>query len=174
MKVFKLPAILILLLLFIISCGKIEKLPPEPSITFKSFEVFDTVENLLGNKIKGGRLNFHFQDGDGDLGAPNETITPNDTNLFLILYRLKGGKFQKVQANDYLYPAFTFYTIPNLDRKGQNKILHGNIGITILFPFFYPADTVKFRFFVKDRALHLSNVDSTCIIVLTMNGICEK
>ena len=173
MRSLGLPAIIVLFLLFIMSCGKIEKLPPEPSITFKSFEVFDSLD-ILGNKIKGGRLIFHFQDGDGDLGlAPaQQTGAIDSTNLFFTLYRKTGSIFQEVANNDPLRPSS--YRIPFMDRQGQNKILRGNISVTFLYLFYYPADTIKYVFYVKDRASHVSNTDSTCVIVLTMNSICNK
>lgn len=77
------PVALLFTLLFSVSCRKIEKLPPEPSIKFTSFEVFDSTD-ILGNIDKGGRLKFYFEDGDGDLGlqAPQDNNT-DSTNLFL-------------------------------------------------------------------------------------------
>jgi hypothetical protein len=173
MRSVKFPASIILILLFFVSCGKIEKLPPEPSITFTSFEVFDSID-ILGNKVKGGRLYFHFQDGDGDLGLPSsqQTGEVDSTNLFFILYRKTGGLFREAANNDPLKPAS--FRIPFMDRQGQNKILRGKIAVTFLYLFYSPSDTIKYRFFVKDRLQHLSNTDSTCVIVLTKNGICEK
>ena len=173
MRSYKFPAGIILILLFTFSCGKIEKLPPEPSITFKSFEVFDSTD-LLGNKVKGGRLTFHFVDGDGDLGlpAPNQAAGSDSTNLFFTLFRKTGGTFIQVADNDPLKPSS--YRIPFMDRQGQNKILRGNIGITFLYLFYSPSDTIKYSFFVKDRAEHSSDTASTCVIILTKNGICNN
>jgi hypothetical protein len=165
-----LPTIL-LFFLSIISCGKIEKLPPEPAIAFKSFEVFDSTD-ILGNKVKGGRLVFQFQDGNGDLGLdfPRITGTIDSTNLFFTLYRKTGSSFQEVPPDDPSRPSP--YRIPFMDRQGQNKILRGTISITFLYLFYSPADTLKYKFYVKDRAQNLSNTDSTCVFVLTRNGIC--
>jgi hypothetical protein len=173
MRSVKLPASLVSFLVLIISCGKIEKLPPEPSISFTSFEVFDSLD-ILGNKVKGGRLTFRFQDGDGDLGldSPQQTGAVDSTNLFFTLYRKTGGAFQEVANNDPLRPSS--YRIPFMDRQGQNKILRGNISITFLYLFYYPSDTIKYKFYVKDRGQHLSNVDSSCVVVLTVNGTCNK
>ncbi len=167
------PTLALLFLLFIISCGKIEKLPPEPSIGFKSFKVFDSVD-ILDNKIKGGQLIFRFQDGDGDLGldVPQNTGSVDSTNLFFTLYRKTGGVFKEVPANDPLRPSP--YRIPFMDRQGQNKILKGTIRITFLYLFYTPADTLVYKFYVKDRAQNISNTDSTCVFVLTKNGICER
>lgn len=161
------------LLPFLISCGKIEKLPPEPNIRFTSFEIFDSTD-ILGNLEKGGRLKFYFEDGDGDLGLP----TPqkgnglDSTNLFLTLFRKTKGVFAKVPDNDPLKPSS--YRIPYMDRQGQNKILRGTISVTFLYLFYSQTDTLKYTFFVKDRALHSSDTVSTCEIVIAKNGICSK
>ena len=167
------PAAILLILLFILSCGKIEKLPPEPNIRFKSFEVFDSTD-ILGNDVKGGRLNFYFEDGDGDLGlpVPEDRTSLDSTNLFFTLFRIKRGVPVPVGDNDPLKPSS--YRIPYMDRKGQNKILRGNISVTFLYLFYYPSDTIKYEFFVKDRAEHSSNMASTCEIVFTANRICNN
>lgn len=173
MRSIKYPAIAVSILLFLISCGKIEKLPSEPSIKFTSFEVFDSTD-ILGNDVKGGRLNFYFEDGDGDLGlaAPVLNSGTDSTNLFFTLFRRSGGTLVQAADNDLLKPSD--YRIPYMDRQGQNKILHGNICVTFLYLFYSPKDTIKYDFFVKDRAEHESNVASTCEIVLTANGICKN
>jgi hypothetical protein len=159
--------------LFLYSCGKIEKLPPEPSIKFRSFEVFDSVD-ILGNDVKGGRLNFYFEDGDGDLGLPSPGTysTLDSTNLFFILFRKSSGVFVKAPQNDPLKPSP--YRIPYMDRQGQNKILRGNIRITFLYLFSKPTDTIQYQFYVKDRALNSSDTVETCEIVLRNNGVCNN
>lgn len=169
----KYPAIVIIIFLFVGSCGKIEKLPPEPSIRFSNFQIFDTTD-LLGNDVKGGRLNFYFEDGDGDLGlaSPDNTLNPDSTNLFFKLYRKTSGIMVPAPDDDLLTPSS--YRIPFMIRLGQNKILRGNISVTFLYLFYSDADTIKYEFFVKDRALHESNKASTCEIVVTQNGICSE
>jgi len=173
MRSVKYPSAVLLILLFISSCGKIEKLPPEPSIKFRSFEVFDSTD-ILGNSVKGGRLNFYFEDGDGDLGlpAPENNTGQDSTNLFFTLFRINGGAPVQAADNDPLKPSR--YRIPYMDRQGQNKILRGNISVTFLYLFYSPSDTIKYEFFVKDRAEHSSNTASTCEIVLKANGICNN
>jgi hypothetical protein len=172
MRSVKFQALLILILISIMSCGKIEKLPPEPSIKFKSFEVFDSTD-ILGNIDKGGRLNFYFEDGDGDLGmATDSNNSPDSTNLFFTLFRKTHGVFSPVANNDPLKPSS--YRIPYMDRQGQNKILRGNISVTFLYLFYSSSDTIRYKFFVKDRAAHSSDTASTCDIVLTRNGICNN
>jgi hypothetical protein len=153
------------------SCGKIEKLPPEPSIRFTSFEVLDTIDRL-GNGYKAGILKFYFQDGDGDLGlaAPVAGSGGDSTNLFFTLYRRKAGILSPAPADDPLKPSD--YRIPYMERPGQNKILKGTISVTFLYLFATPNDTIKYEFYIKDRAEHLSNTASTCEIALKTNEIC--
>jgi hypothetical protein len=164
-------AIVVFISLIVASCGKIEKLPPEPSIKFTSFEVFDTLD-LLGNSYKGGRLKFHFQDGDGDLGLlqPEQGSTADSINLFFSLLRRQGGTLAPAADTDPLKPSN--YRIPYMERLGQNKILKGIVSVTFLYLFGTPNDTIKYEFYIKDRAGHESNSVSTCEIALKVNGIC--
>jgi hypothetical protein len=169
----KCPVIAVFISLFIASCGKIEKLPPEPSIKFTSFEVFDTTD-ILGNEYKGGRLKFYFEDGDGDLGlrSPVYGTSADSTNLFFTLFRRTGGTLVPAANNDPLKPSD--YRIPFMERLGQNKILRGTISVTFLYLFGTPNDTIKYEFYIKDRADNLSNTASTCEIALKTNGICNN
>jgi hypothetical protein len=173
MKPVKYLAVIISFFMLLSTCGKIEKLPPEPSIKFRSFEVFDSTD-ILGNNVKGGRLNFYFEDGDGDLGLPSPGTysTTDSTNLFFILYRKTSGVFVKAPQNDPLRPSP--FRIPYMDRQGQNKILRGNIRVTFLYLFSKPTDTIQYQFFVKDRAQNLSDTVQTCEIVLRNNGVCNN
>lgn len=168
MRSIKYQAVIILIFFFLAACGKIEKLPPEPSIAFRSFEVFDTITDL--GAIRAGRLNFYFEDGDGDLGlqSPEEGSLTDSTNLFFILSRKTGGLLVPVSDDDPLKPSS--YRIPFMDRQGQNKILRGNISITFLYLYYTSTDTIKYEFYVKDRADHSSNSASTCEIFLNENG----
>jgi hypothetical protein len=114
------------------SCGKIEKLPPEPKIKFTSFEVFDTIDIYLGNSFKAGRLKFYFEDGDGDMGLqqPQKGSTADSTNLFFTLLRRQGGILAPATDTDPLKPPAN--RIPYMERLGQNKILKGTISVTFL------------------------------------------
>ena len=113
------------LLIFLGSCGPIEKLPPEPAIEFRTFALFDTID-ILGNPAKAGKLTFYFEDGDGDLGlaAPDSIAFSSGSNLFLQLYRKTGGVFELAPPSDPLYPSE--YRIPYLNAPGQNKDTQGN------------------------------------------------
>lgn len=149
------------------SCKKLETLPPEPHVEFTSFTVFDTTD-ILGNKSKAGKLRFHFEDGDGDVGL--DTPVPGQldtTNLFLTLYRKVDGQMVPAPSDDPLAPSK--YRIPFMERLGRDKILQGTISITFLYLFYNQGDTISYDFYLKDRALNSSNVASTKEIVLSVN-----
>jgi len=159
---------LIIVSLFILgSCHKVEQLSAVPHIEYTSFTIFDTTD-ILGNTSKGGRLKFHFEDGDGDLSldAPSASQT-DSTDLFFTLYRKVGGIMVQAPDNDPLKPSA--YRIPYLEKLGQNKILKGTISVTFLYLFYSPADTIRYDFYIEDRALNVSNVASTNEIVLSVN-----
>jgi hypothetical protein len=162
-----------LFLIATFSCVKIQTLPPEPYVEFTSFKVFDTVD-ILGNTAKGGTLKFYFEDGDGDLGLPPPATgqTYDTTNLFLTLYRKAGGVMVPAPENDPLKPSD--YRIPYMERLGQNKILKGYISVTFLYLFYSESDTIRYDFYIKDRALNVSNIASTSEIALFVNDLYEK
>ncbi len=168
MNKLKYPGIIFLVIFLTFSCKKLEQLPAIPNIEFTSFTVFDTTD-ILGNSAKGGRLKFYFEDGDGDIGlkSPSE-IQLDTTNLFFTLFRKSGGVMVPAPANDPLKPSD--YRIPYLERLGQNKILKGTISVTFLYLFYSPADTIRYDFYLKDRAENLSNTVSTSEIILSENG----
>jgi hypothetical protein len=161
--------------LALVSCGKIDTLPAEPHIEFTSFAVFDTTD-LLGNIVKGGRLKFYFEDGDGNVGLPvpseKEEEPLDSINLFLSLYRMNNGTLTPASDNDPLKP--TGYRIPYMERTGQNKILKGDISVVFMYLFYTAEDSISYDFFIKDRAENLSNTVSTGVIPLFYNGIYEE
>jgi hypothetical protein len=154
------------------SCGEIETLPEIPKIEFTSFTVFDTID-ILGNSAKGGRLKFYFEDGDGNIGLP--TPVPgqesDSLNLFFSLLRKEDGELAPAPDNDPLKPSA--YRIPYMERTGQNTILQGTIAVTFLYNFFSEEDTIRYEFYLKDRAENLSNTVSTNDIVLSVNAVYE-
>ena len=58
-----------------------------------------------------------------------------------------------------------FYRIPPLDREGQNKTLQGEIEVEIEY-YSIDYDTLKYSFYLIDRAYHRSNTDTTTEILL--------
>lgn len=172
MRIVKYLLIIISVSLFLNSCRKIEHLPDIPRIEFTSFQIFDTTD-ILGNLTKGGRLKFYFEDGDGDLGLEGPAKYSTDTtNLFFTLYRKTGGTMVQAPDNDPLRPSS--YRIPYMERKGINTILKGTISVTFLYLFYNQTDTIQYEFFLKDRALNESNVESTSEIIISKNDLYKK
>ncbi len=156
-------------LMMLDSCKKIEQIPSVPEIEYISFQIFDTTD-ILGNKAKGGRLKFSFQDGDGDLGMheqAGQTLDSNDLNITL---------FRKIQGVMTIVPdtvldplKVSSFRIPYMERTGQNKILKGKIDVIFLYQFYTVEDTIKYDFYIKDRASNKSNVVSTNEIIVFQN-----
>jgi hypothetical protein len=167
--------IVVFSLLAFVSCGKIDTLPEEPRIEYTSFTVFDTID-LLGNIVKGGRLKFYFEDGDGNVGldppSAEEGGSLDSINLFLTLYRMNDGSISPAPDDDPMKP--TGYRIPYMERTGQNKILKGDISVVFMYLFCSEEDSIRYDFYIKDRAENLSNIASTGVIPLFYNGIYEE
>jgi len=164
------PAVAIFSLITLYSCEDIQKIPARPRVDYTSFTVFDTTD-LLDNKVKGGRLKFFFEDGDGDLGlaAPVEDQTNDSINLFLKLYRMENGIMTPAPDDDPLKPSG--FRIPYMIRTGLNRVLRGNISVDFMYLFTTKEDSIKYVFYIKDRAENISNIDSTSILPLFYNGV---
>jgi len=162
---YKISAILLIFIGFIFSCQKIITYSDIPQIKFKSFTLKDTVD-AIDNIIKLGELVFSFIDGDGDLGLEQpDSIQQNDTiivNLFFTLFEKIDGQFQKVDEEDLETPLN--YRIPYMEREGQNKTLKGEIQVNFEY-YIIEYDTIKYEFYIVDRALHKSNVETTPEII---------
>lgn len=169
MKVLNFSVSIIVVLAVFIGCTKIEHISPIPHIAFKSFTVFDSLNSDLQTQFKAGKLIFSFEDGDGDVGLSASDTT---TDLFFTLYRIKNGITAPAPPDDPLFPSS--YRIPYMVRLGQNKILKGSISVTILYLFYSNEDTIKYDFYITDRALNKSNVASTSDIALGVNNTYRK
>lgn len=159
--------ILIFLLIFTFSCKKPQQYPTIPQISYKSYEIRDTID-LLDNVVKRGKLKFYVIDGDGDIGLSEaDSIAPYNLgslyyhNLFLTMYEKIDGKFEKV---DLTVPLN--YRIPYVVPQGQNKTLKADIIVDIDFPQVINYDTIKYDFFIFDRALNQSNIISSPEIII--------
>ena len=158
----KILILIIIVLLGGLSCKKIESLPETPSISFKSFILKDTtITDLLGNEGKIGELIFDFEDGDGDIGLTQPdslSVDSTNFNLFFTLFGKIDGEFIEVSEDDL--KTTLNYGIPYIEKEGQNKALKGEIQVDFRYHTF-EYDTIKYSFFIVDRALHKSNVETT-------------
>jgi hypothetical protein len=151
-------------MLLVSSCMKKEVYPDTPQIAFQNFTtVFDT-----GKVATRGYLTISFKDGNGDIGLrPEETQPPYDTgsiyyyNFIIDYYEKQNGSFVKLT-----FPIPFSARIPYLTPDDPNKAITGIIVDTLTLNPQPAHDTIKFKFFIYDRALHKSNVDSTPPIIL--------
>lgn len=151
--------------LCLLSCGKVESYPPEPFIRYEGFKLTDTVD-LLGNKKLIGALRFSFIDGDGDLGIDEAQYPQGGVyNLFFTMFEKTEGVFVKV-GEDKL-PTPINYIIPYMERTGQNKTLKGVVQVDFEY-FFFSFDTIRYDFYVVDRANNQSNIETTPELVLKL------
>ncbi len=154
-------------------CEPPEKLSDLPEIKFKDFIMTDTVDEL-DNPIKRGELKFSIVDGDGDIGLKESDTTgayhPDSTyyhNLFINLYEMIDGEFQEIELKIPHY-----YRTPFIEeREGQNKSLKAEIKVDFQYSSnFFKHDTIRYSFYIVDRALHRSNTEYTPYILLNDNG----
>ncbi len=146
------------------SCMKKESYPDVPEIAYESFAaVYDT-----GRYPKSAILTISFRDGDGDIGLRFfDTLPPYQKNgqyyynYVIEYFEKRMGTFVKVDLD----PPFSA-RIPWLTPDDQNKAIKGIIVDTLQMNPKPLYDTIRLRFFIYDRALNRSNVDSTPPIIL--------
>ncbi len=162
--------ILILFILsFILSCKKPEKYSTTPEITFKEIPIKDTT--VFGNHLKRCVLTYSLIDGDGDIGFQDgDTFPPYEIsgnyyyNVLIIMSKMVDGVYQVVDTPE-IGTHFYFRT-KYIEPTGQNKTLKCTFYINLDFDIPSSWDSIKFDFFMYDRALHKSNIASTPLVVL--------
>lgn len=155
----------ILIILISSACLKTEPVSPIPEIVFGSYELYEAVDSL-GNQLIVGELEFSFVDGDADFGMNGiwDTLTWNELNYNVFL-----KPYEKV---DTLYfpipddstkppPYYRILRDTPLDRVGQNKTVKGFIRIEMYFFVIPDYDTLRYDFYIVDRAMNKSNIEST-------------
>ncbi|PLX10916.1 MAG: hypothetical protein C0594_04235 [Marinilabiliales bacterium] len=157
--------LLLLLLVFLTYCEKPDSYPINPQIEYEAVYLIDTTDPL-GNTGSAPLLVFSFVDGDGDIGLKQSdtsgvysTDSTFHNNLFFTLYEKVNGEFQEA---DSLLFGFN-YRIPFVGWEESNRALKGQIYVQFV-PLYF--DTIKFEFYMVDRALHKSNVETSPEIAL--------
>jgi hypothetical protein len=160
----------IISIVFIVSalfagCDEIVKYPATPIIDYKNFALYSTTDDL-GNNIFLGKMEVDFTDGDGDIGLiqPDSTIFSDSLkyNFFTSLYNMNNGVFEKIEG----FVGEQNFRIPFIERKGQNKNLKGTIYVEFEYKLI-KYDTIFYTFYMKDRANHRSNIDTSDVIIFT-------
>ncbi len=164
----RLAYILIVSALILTGCPTPQVLPDIPRVEFRSFILSEKTGDL--GKILTGELTFYFEDGDGDIGfhASLDSLSQPDSvkyNLFLTLHEKVNGTYRTVDTSEL--ETKPFYRIPPLDREGQNKTLKGEIDVEIEYYNRKEYDTLRYSFYLLDRAYNRSNTDTTTEIIFT-------
>lgn len=146
-------------------CEEIKSYPEIPTVKYVPPFGIDTATDDLGNEIVIGKLKFDFTDGDGDLGLEQpESDTLADSliyNLYLNVFEKNDTGFAYVEDISNLN-----FRIPYIEREGQNKTLIGTVTIDLEYKTF-EYDTIFYTFYIVDRQMNRSNVDSTEVLVFT-------
>jgi hypothetical protein len=154
---FIIPALLFPVIL-LVSCEPFEKVSDVPEIHFKSYSRY--LVDTLDLTIESGELVFSFRDGDADFGV--DTIEyPEDTiNLYIIPFQKVDQTYDSIDMDIY-GRKYAIYSNERLDRTGQNKTIQGEIKVRIYYFLIPPYDTIRYDFYIMDRAGNKSNVEST-------------
>jgi hypothetical protein len=165
MKIFRILGILLsMVLAFLPSCFKLETYPPEPAIEYIDFKLIDSTD-ILENPVLYGELHFSFVDGDGDLGFYQpEGVDDEDIakTVFITPFIKTNGVF--VQDTPIVPLNFR---IPYFETGGNNKTLKGEIIVRDInhYPPFN-GDTLKYQFYIVDRAGNMSNIEETDVMII--------
>lgn len=141
-----------------VSCEPIEKVSEVPEIHFKSFTMGEI--DSLGFIIKTGELVFSFIDGDADFGIPKSGFGEDTLNLFLIPFKKTDMVYDSLDSDIY-GRQYAVLNDEKLIRIGQNKTIKGEIKVQIYYFIVPPFDTLRYDFYITDRAGHKSNIEST-------------
>jgi hypothetical protein len=129
-----------------------------PEIGFKSFTLGET--DSLGFRIKTGELVFSFIDGNADFGIRKTGLNQDTLNLFLIPFQKTGLEYDSLDVDVY-GRSYAVMDDEKLIRVGQNKTIKGEIKVQIYYFITPPFDTLRYDFYITDRAGNKSNVEST-------------
>lgn len=153
------------ILMSLSGCLKVESFPDEPVVAFQSLIIEDNSASL----------NFSFTDGDGNFGLTEEDANtpPFDGddfkhNLIVDYYEKIGDTWQRF-GNDFSQTSPFFIItgfnarVEHLIPEGTNKTQQGEISYMIS-PYFNPVtenDSARFTFYLLDRDLNQSNLETT-------------
>ena len=168
--------LLFLLISILTACPKPQSYPEDPQIQFEQVELKDSVD-LLGNTNKVYRLKFGIIDGDGDIGLKESDTTGINAsgklysnNLFTTLYEIINGDTIKIDSSKQRN-----FRVPYVQPQGQDPTLIADIFVNINFSYTgdgkLPYDSICFDFYIVDRKLNKSNIQTTPVIKLDTVGI---
>ena len=146
------------------ACVKEVQYPVEPEIKFGDFGTYRD----FNGKDSLGVLSISYTDGDGDIGLyDSDTAEPYKYNYFLKFQQFHNGQLTEVKPADTA--STNNYRIPLLTPNGRNKNIRGIIKMTLELYYVRAvllSDTIAFQVYIKDRALHTSNVVQTPMFII--------
>jgi len=158
------------LFIFFCSCTKPTPVSPTPQITFQSVQQI----NYGVQYNDSFDFTINYSDGDGDIGlSQSDTLPPFNPgsayyyNLYVDYYEKLGKNFVKVVPPLTALDTIGWYfRMPVITTEGKNKSISGTISFGILCenaPVY--SDTIMFKIYIYDRALHKSNVVQSPVLV---------
>ena len=164
------PAVVAVSALLLPSCMKKEKYSIVPEIAYQR-AVLKYGTRIYPDSLY---LTISFKDGDGDIGFRSfDTFPPFNKgsqyyyNYIIDYYELQNGVFVKKVFDTASSLSFSA-RIPSLTPNYPDKAIHGTILNAMDFTLLTAPehDTIMLKYWIYDRALHRSNIDSTPPIIL--------
>lgn len=155
----RIPLFIFLFSIILIGCEK--NYPEYDNVPVVEFSSAYTSEDESDKKIT---FSFMLYDGDGNFGLEDsDTTSPYVDSLQQNFY---ATPFY-VQNNKEVQLPYSFsYRIPRLRNEGQTKFIKAEVSINMtLAKSVFPYDTVFFTYFVYDRTLNKSNIDTSALII---------
>jgi hypothetical protein len=172
------------LVLLLVTCKKKEIYSTIPLIEYKSASFYQSSSGADSIML----LTFTFKDGDGDIGLDqsdtlfpfqadrnryNKATNPFHYNLNIDYYELIDNKYslilQELEPDSVppIYDTLKYnFRIENITPEGRHKAIRGDIEVQIYpNPQPFAKDTVKYKFYIYDRALNQSNTVETPALV---------
>lgn len=152
--------LLIVLLFFCVGCKK--KYPHYDSVPQVEFQDMQLACNDSDFLL---RFSFLLHDGDGNIGLePIDTVAPYVGEFQQNFYAYA----HSIEAGDTTDLPYEFsYRIPRLREEGNDKFIKATVSVDVTIARgVFPYDSVYFTYFIYDRDLNKSNIDTSAVIVL--------
>jgi len=147
-------------------CRKIPKFSETPSIQYKNIRkvTFFSEDQLIDSDSI--ILGLHFEDGDGDLGFPEDQRSEDNVDYLVDVYRQTGGIF-----NPVTFPSGVTFNghIPLMAPVGTPGPIEGDLFYAMIFTYSTDQvadDTLKFVVKLKDRKGNFSNMAESDPVII--------
>lgn len=154
-----------------IGCRKIPKFSETPNIHYKDLRKvkFYNAEQSGSDSVFADSITvgIHFEDGDGDLGYPEDQRSESNIDYFVDVLRKTNGTFSPIVFPD---PSFTYNGhMPLLAPESTPGPIEGDIFYTMIFNYSTEQptnDTLKFLIKIKDRKGNNSNIIESIPVII--------